>query len=67
MKTRMKIILSVVGVVLLMMLFIHASESYFRYKEISLASEKCIEDGGYPKVETYSSNDYSFSCETPTE
>ena len=43
--------------------FLIASEAYFNSKEVSLATDRCFEDGGSPVVELAVLNlEYTFEC-----
>ncbi|CEG25616.1 hypothetical protein [Bacillus sp. B-jedd] len=60
---RKKIII-LIGTAAAGFLFLTGSQSYFHYKEINFATDKCYEVGGSPVVETsFLALSYSFSCE----
>ncbi|KGP71777.1 hypothetical protein N782_16660 [Pontibacillus yanchengensis Y32] len=64
MKTRTKVFITLVALSFLMVLFLYGTQSYFHYKEINLASDRCYEIGGTPIIEKdFLASNYSFSCE----
>ncbi|MCM3761429.1 hypothetical protein M3212_11605 [Alkalihalobacillus oceani] len=64
MKVNRKIGVALCALALLMAVFLVGTQSYFNNKEISLASDRCSETGGAPKVErNLLSLSYTFSCE----
>ncbi|SER02630.1 hypothetical protein SAMN05216362_1412 [Piscibacillus halophilus] len=63
MKTRTKVLIAIGTLSFLMVIFLYGTQSYFNYKEINLASDRCYEIGGTPIVEKdFLTSNYSFSC-----
>ncbi|SET63946.1 hypothetical protein SAMN05216389_11826 [Oceanobacillus limi] len=65
MKERTKILIASIGMSLFIsVLSLICAQSYFNSKEIRLASDRCYEVGGLPKVSSdYLHLNYSFSCQ----
>ncbi|SDH24533.1 hypothetical protein SAMN05192534_10321 [Alteribacillus persepolensis] len=64
MTNRIKIIIAISVLSIVTVAFLISTQSYFNNKEIRLASDKCYEIGGLPKVERDSLTlSYSFSCQ----
>ncbi|WP_067729829.1 hypothetical protein [Oceanobacillus damuensis] len=64
MKIRTKIFIAIGVLSFVTVAFLISTQSYFNNKEISLASDRCYEIGGMPKVESDFLNlNYSFSCQ----
>ncbi|WP_240377959.1 hypothetical protein [Bacillus piscicola] len=64
MKNRNKLIILIGTLSFVMVAFLISTQSYFNSKEIRLASDRCYEIDGTPKVQADSLNlSYSFSCE----
>jgi hypothetical protein len=64
MNIRTKISIALGVLIFVTITFFIATQSYLNNKELRLASDRCYENGGYPKVESDSLTlHYSFICE----
>lgn len=64
MKIRTKMIIAISVLSFVAVAFLISTQSYFNNKEISLASERCYDIGGMPKLESdFLHLNYSFSCQ----
>ncbi|RHW41532.1 hypothetical protein D1B31_07360 [Neobacillus notoginsengisoli] len=56
--------IGLIAVAAFVIVFLTGSQSYFNYKEINFATDKCLEIGGSPVVQSsFLALNFSFSCE----
>ncbi|MCP3030916.1 hypothetical protein LF817_06120 [Halobacillus sp. A1] len=64
MSLNKKVLLSLIAFSIVVAIFLIGTHSYFNYKIINYASDRCYEEGGVPDVEqSFLAWNYSFNCD----